>query len=902
MVMQSYSPKSGQIVNGFEDNNGDRHKIRPIGIILNPAGVALVTAGEVLELTATITNQGSVSAIIDVFIAETSQPVHQWFVSPRERLALSPGQASEVVFQVQIPVDAIPGTYDYTLVIDAPQHYPEETPIDQKVRLQVMPFIQEARTVSDPTFTLQPPTSSISPALLQPGQPLELQVTVHNRSDRVDRFFLTCPDLESRWFTIIYPEGFQQAGMAIASDGLELNPGDVGQILLFISPPPETWAGVYTPTIRVYSANHPDLALLDVVYFQIAPMHLVTVELLSLVAKIKREAGLFELKLSNHGNVIREIAIHTKSTDEDDICTYTIAPPLVRLLPGTSVIVGVSVKPTKGWRPFFGRMINFSIELEDLQQYPLINDRFQASLFWEPRPWWQFLPIVLLMSASVAALIFLIWWLLTRPPVRAQVMQFSPESNSYQELNNEAIRLNWTISNPNHLKTVTVVGFSPDGLVRSGPFIYEFTPGLPNALDRFCTQGEQLICRNVWTDAREAGDYVFELTAIPINPKAETQTIRTNPIRISPLPEPKIEEFSSTQPVYQERLLLPNAPANPTQSTPTATQPATPSNRILLNWVVSNPDQIQQINLLGLGPDGTVKSVEKRYNFADGIPEELRGFCGENPANRQVICANVPTDAIQPGDYIFHLTVIPKKGQPEQLETRKTNTIKILAQKIPSRIVEFTFNGQPAPPKLVRQANPQQNSLMISWKVEGGNGMKVELLPAPGTVPREGRMPYPVSQQPGSETITLSVTDEEGNQQQRSVIIETLAPPPPPEPVEVPPPPAVEQAPAMVPTPGAITGAEGDPAAAPATPPAPGTPEAALVIPPPPNPGGEPVGPPSLEIPVPGANLPGGVDAAAPGATPDGAPDAAEEPVKEPGPKFFETQPLAPAELPPQFN
>ncbi|MCT7989854.1 COG1470 family protein [Laspinema olomoucense] len=898
MVMQGYSPKSGQIVNGFEDNNGDRLMIRPIGIILNPAGVALVTAGEVLELTATITNQGSVSAIIDVFIAETSQPVHQWFICPRERLALSPGQASEVVFQVQIPVDAIPGTYDYTLVIDAPQHYPEETPIDQKVRLQVMPFIQEARTVSDPTFTLQPPTSSVSPALLQPGQPLELQVTVHNRSDRVDRFFLTCPDLESRWFTIIYPEGFQQAGMAIASEGLELNPGDIGQILLFISPPPDTWAGVYAPTIRVYSANNPNLALLDVVYLQIAPLHLVTVELLSLVAKIKREAGLFELRLSNQGNVIREIAIHAKGTDEEDICTYTITPPVVRILPGTSVTVGVSVKPTKGWRPFFGRMINFSIELEDLQQFPLINDRFQASVFWEPRPWWQFLPIVILMSASVAALIFLIWWLLTRPPVRAQVMQFSPESNSYQELNNEAIRLNWTISNPNHLKTVTVVGFSPDGRVRSGPFIYELTPGLPNALDRFCTQGEQLICRNVWTDAREAGDYVFELSAIPINPKAETQTIRTNPIRILPVPEPKIEELSSTQPVYQERLLSPGTPANPPQSNPRATQTATQSNRILLNWTLSHPDQIQQINLLGLGPDGTVKSVEKRYNFAEGIPEELREFCSEIPASRQVICANVPTDAIQPGDYIFHLTVIPKKGQPEQLETRRTNTIKILAQKIPTRIVEFTFNGQPAPPKLVRQANPKQTSLMISWKVEGGNGMKVELLPAPGTVPREGRMPYPVSQQAGSETITLSVTDEEGNQQQRSVIIETLAPPPPPEIVEVPPPPAVEQAPAMVPTPGVAAGAEGNPAAAPA----PGTPEAALVIPAPPTPGGDAVPPPPGELPVPGANLPAGVDPAAPGGTPDGAPDAAEEPPKEPGPKFFETQPLAPAELPPQFN
>ncbi|MEB3828977.1 COG1470 family protein [Phormidium sp. CCY1219] len=905
MTLQRLSPTSEAIANPIGDRLSSPSVASPLGIIVNPSGAASVTAGSTLELRVTITNQGSVSAIIDIFISETSDPVREWFLSPHERLALTPGQASEVVFQVQIPADAIPGTYDYTLVVDAPQHYPEETPIDRPGRLQVMPFIQESRTVSDPTFALLPLTSSVAPAILQPGQPLEIQVQVHNRSDRVDRFYLACTDLPDPWYNTLYPEGFQQAGIVSSTpSGLELNPGEQHQILLYINPPENTPAGIYSPTIRIYSANNPDLVLLDVIYFKITEVYLLNIEFITTLGKVKREAGLFELRFQNLGNTPREIIVSAKSADEDEICTYTLAPPQVRLLPGSSAVVGLQVKPTKGWRPFYGKLLNFVVELEDTQNFPLINDRFQGSLFWEPRPWWQFLPIVILISGSIAALIFLIWWLLTRPPQRPQLLQFYPESSLYKELNNDAIRLNWTIENLDELKTLRIVGFSPDGIVKSGPFVYDFTAQFPDALETFCTQTERLICQNVWTDAREPGDYIFELTAIPKNENAEPQTQKTNTIRILPIPQPQILELSSTQPVYQSRNLSPISPETPRRRlTP-------PPNAILLNWKVSNPNQIEQLKLIGLSPDGSIKTEEKLYDFRQGIPEELRGFCETSSQPNQLLCTNVPTTARQPGDYIFQLTVVPEQNvtPDSQLESQKTNTIKIQEQRIPTQIVEFNLNGQPAPPKVIRQANSGADSLVFSWKVEGGRNIKVELLPAPGTVPREGNLRYPASQQPGSETITLQVTNDRGEQQQRSLTIETLPPPPPPEPAIVPPTPAVEQAPATVPTP------EPPPAPTPETPASP-TPE------PPPTPTPEDISvptPPSVDVPVPEVPQPETPDPGAipeipppPPGTPDGDtpedPEAADketeaEKSEEPEPKFIEEKPLAPAELPPQFN
>ncbi|HBB33378.1 MAG TPA: hypothetical protein DDZ80_17925 [Cyanobacteria bacterium UBA8803] len=921
---------------------------KPLSTIINPSGEFAIAPGSAFELCVTVSNEGNQSALIDIFIDETSEPVRQWCLSPYERLALGRGQSSEVIFQIQVPLDTLPGIYNYLVVIDAQQHYPEDTPIQHKARLQVLPFVQEAVRVNDPTFTLLPITSSTTPALLQLGESLEVQVIVHNRSDRVDRFRLTCPDLDPSWFSVIYPEGLPEVGVVRITDGLELNPGDKGQIVLLLNPPLDTWAGIYSPTVRLYSANNPDLVLLDAVYLQVMPIYLLTVELVTLLGKVKDRAGLFDLKLYNGGNTIRELTLRAASAEGDDLCNYRLTPDRVRLLPKSYGSVSLEVEPTQTWwkRPFYGRVLSFFVELEDTQQYPLPSPRYQGTLVWEGRPWWQFLLLILGIVGLIGALALLIWWLLFSPKPRPQIVDFSPASSAYSAADGEVVRLNWQISNPKKLQALKIEGLSADGVVISGPIAYDFSRGIPNELKSFCTQKIVLICQNVPTDARQVGDYVFQLTLIPKGRKPATlQAVKTSTVRITPFPIPKIMEFASTLPVYEEasneavtatkteaanstnavtrtntlnqtnpatktddlnqtnpatktdnlnqtnpatknnnltqtnpltridiptpnnaaaRTATPETPSLPNRPSSQAPAQKINSDRILLNWKISHPEQIKELKLIGRDPDGVVASPLKSYDLSRGIPEALWNFC--QITDEALICKNVPTDARKAGSYIFELAVVPRQGEAEVLETKKTDLIKINARPVPIEILEFKLNGTEALPKYLVKIDPNKPVVLIlSWKVKGGQDLKVELLPAPGTVPIEGKIPYPLSQEAGSETITLQVTNKEGEQKSRSVTIETSIATPPQataggagaSPNVPPPPPAPSGVPVLEPPspPGATP-----PSATSAAPPSPpgggGAPPSPSGPPPLPSPpGGSPPLPPGTDSPPP-AELP----------------------------------------------
>ncbi|MEQ9672637.1 transcriptional regulator [Coleofasciculus sp. G2-EDA-02] len=762
---------------------------KPLSMIVNPSGDAPITPGLTFELCVTITNEGNQSALIDIYIDETSQFLHQWCISPYERLALGRGQSSEVVFQIPVPLDAIPGTYNYLLIVDAQQHYPQDTPIQHQARLQVLPFVQEAIRVNDPTFTLLPLTNSAAPAVVQPGEFLEVQVLVHNRSDRVDQFRLTCPDLAPNWYRVIYPEGYTQAGVVRVMDGLELNPGEKGQIQLIITPPVDTWASIYSPTVRLYSLNNPDLVLLDVIYLQVMPIYLLTVELVTLVGKISNQSGVFELQLYNGGNITRDIALIAKSADGDDLCTYTLIPSQVRLAPGGYAIANLDVQPSQKWwrRPFYGRVLNFVIEIEDRQQFPLINNRFQGTLIWEGRPWWQFLLVILGIVGLIGALIFLLWFLFFRPKPRPEIVEFAPASNNYSAAEGESVRLNWEINNPERIQMIKVQGVSPEGVVTSSPIAYNFSQGIPNELERFCTINEVLNCQNVPTDAREPGDYVFELTVIPQGKKrGESEELLTNTVKITPFPIPEIEEFTSTQAVYQQASQRTPEAANQ-EASPTANDDNSPPNQpqpenrvIVLNWKISHPEQIRLLKLVGRNPEGIILVPMQSIDFSQGIPQGLQEAC--EIKDETLVCANIPIDNPQPGTYIFELIVVPRQGEPEELPAQKTDPIKIEAQPVPFNIVEFTVGGVETltrPKFVVPISGNQSIPVPLSWKVEGGRDLKVELLPAPGTVPPEGTLPYELSPEPTTETITLQVTNEAGEQKSRSVTIETIQPPPP---------------------------------------------------------------------------------------------------------------------------
>lgn len=531
----------------------------PLAVIRNPSGEQSIVAGEPFELYVTISNQGSQSAVIDILIDETSQP-YQWCAAPHDRLALGSQQSGEVVFHFQVPPQALPGVYDYCLVVDAPEHYPEDTPIRHSQRVQVLPPVQEVVRVNDPTFAVQPATSSTKPALLQPGQMLEVQVLVQNTSDRVDRFRLTCPDLAENWFKVRYPEGLNTPGLVIESDGLDLNPGATGQIVLLIHPPAEAAAGTYSPTIRLHSANNPDLMLLDLVYLQIQPVYYLTLELRTLLGRVKQGAGQYEVRLMNQGNTDRDLLLTVSSPDEDKLCSHEVLPDVWRLPPKRSGSSDLRIQPVKWWRrPLFGggRLINFYVDVRDQENLPLTTDRLQGTLVWEARPVWQLLLFALATLGALGAIALLIWLWFFQAPAPAKILEFASEDTVYQEANGDFVRLNWQIRNPAQLQTLRLSSQSPDGGALAQPVVYDFSQGIPKELQPFCTVQRVLICKGVQTDARKAGGYIFELAVTPKDGNGEpSDTKKTSPITIQ-AQFPVILSFKVDNQEAKSKLLFP---------------------------------------------------------------------------------------------------------------------------------------------------------------------------------------------------------------------------------------------------------------------------------------------------------------------------------------------------------
>lgn len=762
-------PSNGDLVNVSEPSL-QTLAVKPLAVILSASAKEIITPGAVFSLSVTISNKGRQSALIDVSIDARSTVLQQWCLSSHERLALGADQSGEAVFPIRVPNNALPGIYPYQVIVDAQEHYPEDTPIQFVQQIQVLPATQDVVHTSEPTFVLQPMTTPQSPATLQPGGALPVQVLVHNRSDRVDRFRLVCTDLPPTWFSIVYPQGVQGSGLLVNADSLNLNPGEQSLISLVFNPPLDALAGSYIPTLRLYSANDPELVLLDLVYLQVPPMYLLQIELRTLISRVRQQAGLYQIRLNNLGNTQREVMLRCQNLDEEDLCTYTLDRTQIQILPRETVGVGLQVQPKKWWRrPLFGggRVLNFSVDLSDPRQLPLTVDNLPGFLLWEARPWWQLLPLVLLGILSLLAIAYLLWWWLFRLPPLPQVVQFFSEDTAYTAANEDVVRLGWQISEPQRLQSLQITGLSPEGTPLTRPEVYDWSEGIPAVLQPFCTQtAVQLDCRNVRTSARQPGTYQFELVVQPKAGRGATAiTGMTKPVTIAPLPQPTILAFTSTQPIYQE----PVGVTAPATSQPTKANDA----EIQLNWAIANPTQLRSLQLVGRTTDGVVVTPPQQYDFSQGLPSQLQEYCD---LKVQLICQNIRTQVKQPGDYIFELTVTPKTAASTPPIPQKTDVIKLLPK--PARILEFTLNGKPAQPKYVIPITRDQPlpNLLLSWRVDASVGSKVELLPAPGSVPLKAAIPLILSPQPSSVTVILQVTSPTGEQITRSVTFETVDP------------------------------------------------------------------------------------------------------------------------------
>ncbi len=717
----------------------------PLKVIINPPGIQDGMPGDTIKLRVVVSNQGNQSAVVDLYFAfdDDFKNLMGWSDSPRESLAIDPQQNSdEITFDFPIPIDALPGTYDYTLVVDSPDHYPQDTPKNYPGQIKVTPKQQTVIRANDPTFSLKPSTNVNKPLIFNFTEPLQIEVTVDNRSHRVDRFRLTCPDLDEDWFTISYITT-RLDGPGLLSDvtALPLNPGAQGHILWKFHPPTDTLAGSYSPTIRLHSENSPDLVLLDLVYIQIPTIYRVELELITILGQVSRIPGKYKISLANRGNIVRELTFSVESRDEEQLFNYKFDPAEVRLLPSKSYETNLTVKPKPWWRrPWFGAglFINFQVIVQDKKNDPLTNTLPQARLAWKPRPFWQLLLLILLGLGLLGGLGFMIWRLLNPDPLKLENFR----ANAPQITEGNEVLLSWDIRNYKQLQqlVLTIQGSQP-----IKPTIYDFKNGIderlfkrnPNEISPCQIQEKNdLICSNVKPGINAKGNYTFELqgdyrkSVFAQTTKTEKQNIQ---VVINDKPIAEVVDFKPNKPQYNK------------------------GENILFSWKISNPLLLDRIEIASTTEDGISTGTPVTYKFNQGNIEDpkLKNFCKEE--NQQLGCTNIPVPASKAGKFTFELKAFPNNGSQKVSAKKTENKIEVLPK--PFKIVSFTINGRDQPTFVLNEGETAK----LDWRVEGED-IQVKFDPIIGDVPPVGSRQIPVNLAFPSQ-IKLQVIDKFGKQQ-----------------------------------------------------------------------------------------------------------------------------------------
>ncbi len=666
-----------------------------------------------------VRNLGDKKADIDIWIAvgdAKSEPLLRWCTFSRANpLRLEPKEKCEVTLFFEVPPQANPGLYNYDILIEAPFQYPDKL-FRRPQQLRVSRSERDGEWDTEPGFTLQPLTSSTNPYLLQAGDKLEVKVIVENRSKRVDRFYLICPELTHDWYSIRYPESsIESAGTVQETDGLQLNPGNAGEMTLLLHPPQFTLAGNYFPTVRLISSNREDLVLLDVVYLQLLSDERLDVQLRPLLLKIPTQDGRFEVELTNQGNITREIAI--AASDPEELFSYTPEFRAVLLTPKSTSNILFKLQPRKWWRrPFWGKALefNFDIELENnpvlllpehLKPSALPKEFPQGTLIWEPRPWWQFLlPFLLLLLVLLGMLsvgAFLLW---QKFLVHPKIDRLEPVAKVSQEIAGKPVYLNltlrnwrtwewknWKIQNTSKLSTVKIIPQSRAGTGRIISYSY-------NELLKFCQPVDnRLNCKNLPTETKSAGDYTFKVEVYSQGQNKPSDTKETDTIAIQPIDTPTIIQFSPTSQVYRENL----------------------KEQVVLSWKISHPDRIQ--NLILTQQSNNASPVKKTFIRCNPQNLPIQGLQANTDSIEKIegreflVCQGIATNVTQPGNYIFKLEVFSKQNPSQASDTKQTDTITVQGSPVPK------FIGKILPNK---SSYEYQEPVFLSWQLTNPSHIK----------------------------------------------------------------------------------------------------------------------------------------------------------------------------------
>lgn len=455
-------------------------------------------AGDTLKRILTLKNQGQQDAKIDVWIHPLDQQsdlLHwvSWNLRKHSTfpIPLKSGTSDEIEVQFKVPAMARPGVYAYEIQAES-SAYPGEI-AKRSQQFEVRPSEHYLEDRNEPTFSIQPHTSSEQPQVIQPGQSLDVEILVKNRSKQIGQFSVSCPELIN-WIQGKIPE-------------LSLFPEESGTIKLHLQPPDNAIAGNYSSTLRLKSHNS-NLTLLDILYFKLEVDDRLSFAIIDETPPILTAESRFTLHITNLGNVQRPLKVIPKdgarlfhydwkaaqlSDASGDVQLAfrsqqflkpwrSIAADQLQLVlaPKESIRLQLSPQITlKPWRRLWlgrDREVPFKVELRNADLEPtealFLPEPSTGTLRWKPYPRWfigllLLIPVFLLVNAGYQAL----WQWGVKPSLMPKISEFSATEKSYQVDSNTPVKLNWEISNIGLLKETKLIQTDSPGKEESPTFI-----------------------------------------------------------------------------------------------------------------------------------------------------------------------------------------------------------------------------------------------------------------------------------------------------------------------------------------------------------------------------------------------------------------------------------------------
>ena len=702
-----------------------------LDIVIFPPGGEKIAPNGNIKTRINITNKHYKAGVRLEVSLDFKPELQKWCKNRNHKITIGYLQSQEIEFLWDIPLQATPGTYNYNLKIQFLRSNSFYYFKPKRRQLTILPTIVKPQINSiEPSFAITPVSSSTKPITLSPRETLNLEIDVHNRSNRTDNFRLST-DLENPWYIIRYPETIKRVGAIDVTNALDLNPGEKGKINLKINPPTDTIAGNYKPEIKLQSLNSPELFLKKIIYLDIPPKYLLQVELETILNKVSYKKGQYKIILTNQGNTFRAINIQAKSSDEDECCDYFLEKSSVRIPPNKTVEVKLEVQPkSKQKRPLLTtKQFNFQVNLIDANNHPLPkNSTLKSSLIWRSRPLWQLILSFAVALSIISGCTWMIWRFLI--PQDPKIILFESEETEYQYGDKVAVK--WEIEN---FKTIDKIFIFDNQLGKNHDNTQCYLLNnkdsndncikihLDNTPDDCQINNNKIGCSNIiFNHAQAVQDYTFKMEAIKNNKDTIEQETKTT---ISPRTTFDVIEPLTISPDKSEYK---------------------PTDNLELKFEVSNIKSLKEEDKISLLIDN------KRQETSKNIKE----FCIEDQNTNDRYQCTIKIPPLSDGEYNLELEVEYDPDGLIETESKKISVPNKIIVQTPIKFDYFKING-----KSNTQIEVEPNiPITVSWSVIGKE-VKANISCIPDNIRSSGRKIIEVL--PGkSQSCTLTASDIHG--------------------------------------------------------------------------------------------------------------------------------------------